>query len=124
MIVWTCEGEAKCNTCPFLHIFCRPSFNHEFFTTLVYSVFIWFDLFCYLTWCSNKMVFWVSLYFDKQVKRAVRKRSHMLIIGVCSFLWNVRCMHVGSFPWRWNVINVHKFSMGSKRSITIITMHT
>jgi hypothetical protein len=57
--------------------------------------------------------------------------SHLSLsrnLGVCQclsiFLWNVKCMHVGSISWRWNVVNVHKFNMGYKISITFNTMHT
>ncbi len=61
MIMWTCASEIKCDTCFFLHISCKPSFNHGLFTTLVYNVCIqfssWLDLFHYLTWGFDQMGF-------------------------------------------------------------------
>ncbi len=76
-----------------------------------------------LIWSFYKLVFWVSLYFHEQVKREVREKVPCIIVGINSFMLNMWCMHA-SFPWRWNIINVHKFSLDSKRSIHVITIQT
>jgi hypothetical protein len=41
------------------------------------------------------MGFWVSLYFNHE--QGI-KRSHMPIVGLNNFWWNVRYMHVNSSP--------------------------
>jgi hypothetical protein len=97
-----------------------------FFTTSVYSVFIWFstsfNLFRYLTWNYDKWSFGFLCTFMNKLTKDL-ERSHMPIIGFSSFLWNVKCMHVGSFPWRWNIAHVHKFNMGFKESIMVSPQH-
>jgi hypothetical protein len=45
------------------------------------------------------MGFWVSLYFNYEQVRKGIKRSHMPVVGLSSFLWNVGYMHVSSSPY-------------------------
>jgi len=121
MIVWTCVGEIKRNTWPFLHKICRPLLCHGFLPFRLMMCL--FNFLLDLIWSYYKMVFWLSLYFHEQVKKEVRENVPCLIVGINSFMLSMWCIHA-SFPWRWNIINVHKFNLDSKRSIHVITIQT
>jgi hypothetical protein len=117
IIVWTCTCEVKCSTCHFLHIYCRPSFNHAFCTTLVYkhcSFRFPLDLTCFTTWFEViiKWSFGFLYILMNKLVGELERRSHTLVVSFNSILWNARCVHVGYFPWRWNAINVHKIQYG------------
>jgi hypothetical protein len=87
------QSVALAFSCIFLIVLLVMGLFYHFGLWCVQLFSTWFDLFWYLTWCFNKMVFQVSLYFHKQVKKGVRKRSHTLVVGHRFFCetWGV-CM--------------------------------
>jgi hypothetical protein len=69
-----------------------------------------------------KWYFGLPCTFMNTLGKEFERRYHMLVVGLNNFLWSLKCLHVCFFPWRWNIVNVHKFSMDFKGSIAVITM--